>query len=234
MQCERTLMPWSLRSWLAPVLALACSEPHYLIGDDRALAGTDSMAGADGQGEGGCPPACTRGCAGQLCEIDPLPDGTLPECPAAFDCTVHCEQPGACLGPVRCGQASHCLVNCSGQDNCTGLISCDSADTCTVTCSGTRACAAIDCGSARDCAVSCTGTDSCSAGIACGAEAGVCGVLCRGEGSCAGKLSCAGSCGCDWQCELGSACVEPGPACPGGCETSAGCSSTAPGCRTCP
>ncbi len=238
-----------LKRWIGLFFLLlaagaSCGERHYLIGDNRdgaagnaAAAGTESPGGGMG-GAGsddlGCPDACTHGCVGRLCEITPLADGSLPTCPAGFDCSVHCEEPGTCLGEVHCGEARTCVVSCSGEKNCSGAIHCDNTGDCQVVCSGTEACGSISCPTSGRCAVTCSGTNSCSSDIVCGA--GPCSVLCGGAASCAaanGANGCEGSCACDWQCDQGSACQGNLPVCPAGCQSGLGCSSAAAGCRTC-
>ena len=222
------------RGWLGVLWCLSaavagCGESHYVIGDNRAAAGGES-GGAPALD---CPAACTRGCLGRLCEVEPLADGTVPTCPPAFDCTVHCEQPGTCLGEVHCADASSCIVNCSGEKNCYGAIHCDNARNCQVICSGTEACRDVTCAATDRCAVTCTGSSSCAGDITCGS--GACSVLCGGANSCAGVSSCESSCACDWQCEPGSACAAEPPLCRLGCDSGAGCSSASAGaaCRTC-
>jgi hypothetical protein len=197
---------------------------------------TDGAAAGDGFGDGGsgdlgCPEACTHGCVGRLCEISPLVDGSLPACPAGFDCVVHCEEPGTCLGEVHCADARTCIVNCTAEKNCYGAIHCDNTGDCQVICSGTEACGKVSCPTSGRCAVTCNGTDSCSSDVVCGA--GPCSVLCGGAASCGGTLGCEGSCACDWQCAPGSHCQSNLPTCPDGCASGVGCSSASTGCRTC-
>jgi hypothetical protein len=89
---------------------------------------------------------CRIDCAGRSC-------GNM-HCPPGFDCTFHCNSPGAC-GSIDCAAAKRCNIECSDSGACQ-QINCGPGE-CAVSCSGAGACPSIDCVSSCACDVSCGG-----------------------------------------------------------------------------
>lgn len=89
---------------------------------------------------GFCPPTCTNGCAGNVCQVlcnSPNQCQTI-DCPPGFACEVLCEGQDACDGgTVNCTDLA-CSVSCSdGTDACGDMhIYCGAQASCSLTCTG--------------------------------------------------------------------------------------------------
>lgn len=165
------------------------SPPDGSSGTDASSeAGVSDGALQDGSA---CPPSCTNGCAGGVCEVDCQTGCT---CPAGVRCEVTCGQ-DQCTGIVDCGTASACTVRCEGDSSCGNEIRCPPGGDCAVSCQGSNSCgASINCGASNACTVECLGQGACVDAIVCGL--GMCQVDCSGTSACSDGVDCSRSCGC--------------------------------------
>ena len=220
---------WLVVVGFAAVTAGGCSVTHR-SGDFACTTPADC---ADGR-------TCSEGfCVAPQLDSGVRTDAPSSGCPAQCtscntatkSCTIDCAvNPAACKQQVTCPAGWNCNIACSGISACTSGINCANSKSCTITCSGAQSCRNLNCGAAA-CNVDCAGSGSCR-DFTCGT--GACNVSCNNTDSCR-NVSCGLSCACDIACR--------NPFCVGvTCKASqcqlqtpfGGCTSTPPGCNTCP
>jgi hypothetical protein len=113
---------------------------------------------------GPCPEACTGGCAGSVCNIDCMGDGSCDGqnivCPVGYACSIVCDGVDACdSGSIECPPMHACTIVCRGGNDACGdqRVTCGDAS-CSIECAA-DACdgAQVACGSGP-CTATCGGT----------------------------------------------------------------------------
>lgn len=211
------------------VLIAACYAPTLRDCAVACSAATDCTGGQVCGADGYCSSPDVAGqCAGIL-DAQPAGDGAMVNADAVPDadlCTAGCSA-GTCIAGV-------CTIDCSAPDACPNEVVCPANLPCHVVCGGERAChSKVKCQLATSCQVTCSGFDSCDDEISCGT--GPCTITCSGGLSCEKRLRCKDACSCDASCIGLGSCGEA-PECPLGdtCRLGNGCTSTFPGCSSCP
>lgn len=170
-----------------------------------------------------------RTCADGLCvtggALDAPGDGPKQDAPPLPDASV-C--PAAC---TSCADGKICIIDCAAGANCGSRIACPPGFHCTIRCNQMDACrAGISCAGAASCDIQCTGRRSCR-NVMCGA--GPCKVGCSAPESCQG-ITCGSSCACDVTCGFANGSCSNVQCTALLCDTGLGCTSSRPGCNTCP